>query len=169
MSFGWWVIRYCEGGTSENQPQSTASVCVRVTQEQREPLTLRCTGLDKKVKMGTPFIPLPHKPKPDGGEHCGRRLAWQADRPAKLPVTSQKFQASGGSTPAGTPTSWVPTSVGPPGSLAFSSPSDNRTGEGLGPLDPRPDAQRRPRMPWHHTPVAISATSSSGSVQGRGS
>lgn len=57
-SFGWWVIRYCEGGPSENQPQSTASVCVRVTQEQREPLTLRCTGLDKKVKMGTPFIPL---------------------------------------------------------------------------------------------------------------
>ena len=33
-------------------------VCVRVTQEQREPLTLRCTGLDRKEKMGTPFIPL---------------------------------------------------------------------------------------------------------------
>lgn len=101
VSVGWWVIRSCEGGPSENHPRSTASVCVRVTQEQREPLTLRCVGLDRKEKVGTPFVPLSLINPSLMGVSTGAG-GWPAGRQtglAKLPVTSQKFQGPRGEAP----------------------------------------------------------------------
>lgn len=84
---------YCEGGSSENQFQSPASVCVRDTQGQREPLTQRHAGLGGKERMGDSLLPsLPRKPKPDVGKHpAGSRPTGRQTGLAKRPAASQKF------------------------------------------------------------------------------
>lgn len=170
-SFGWQVIRYCEGEPSENQPQSTASVCFRVTQGQREPLTLRCAGLDRKEKMGTPLVPLSlinpslmGASTAAGGWPSGRQTGL-----AKRPVTSQKFQGPQGEAPP----QLAPLQAGCPRQQVLPAPSlfppvTIERVKGRGHTEPRPDAWRSVRMPWHRTPVAISPTSSSGQCPGTG-
>lgn len=95
-----------EGGSSDNEPQKAASVCISDAQGQREPLS-RDAGLDGREKVGTTVCPSP-RCKPQPGQGPGRqRASWQADKPCQTPIHFPDLPGSrgSGSTPAGTPPS----------------------------------------------------------------
>lgn len=115
-----------EGGSSDNEPQKAASVCISDAQGQREPLS-RDAGLDGREKVGTTVCPSPRcKPQPDvGKDQAGSGPPGRQTSLAKLPFTSQTSQGPlGVAPPRQAPLQVEPTSAGPHSSLGL-SPSDS--------------------------------------------